>query len=1148
MKTPRTGPTSKVKPTPSRKSTRSEFCSFGGTTQEEQQMLRQAIQHILKDKTKFGRSWIATSITNKIKLKVMNEERSIEDLCKDVQRISSDAHTTQHLDNPSRIKYSKAFLLQFQDPSTPFKDDDDDDISTEKDETQSPNLLEDSPKPTKDAQTSPNLLVDEKAKKKAKHSIDKLTTASQIADDIKDATPPAYHPIPSQITPTIQNLQSAMKQPPSKATAPTTDLDRHAIQLFPTEPPPQNIIEEPDNLDDDSLITKGGSIASGDNPSTIDTQNTREPADDNSIDTAQRLQDFQISEHITAMMNHIINSEGNPLIKKLVDAALHERLHDESLDTELDEKYQSLAQQIQIADSMDTRIAAKIADAEAIEKLLDKRTIKAKKDYTEIKANEKELDKRNKELKLSITEVMATLKETTKLHEDVVKNQTDHLTMLHTHYSDLTKKIEINYKRFSVDSETMAKNSQTKSLAKFEETYQKRLGEINVAKSKDFKEICNNITTKKAAILQKAVDQHVNYIKTQTDDTEEIFQSFVNQAPMAAQRDIQAALEDCIEETLEELEKKKDKLIAAWSTTFTDPTNHATIKDSIIKEAQQTLDQAIQSTTKEIKRTLTPEMDKMFEDRRATYENYITKVTARIANDELDKYKLQLTQTGDDQIANQKSRITKTTTEAAQEFKERMQTMIKEETSDQDSSLQTNILVALTDATEKMYQVKEDTIADILHNAQSAFKSTTTSPPADSDKAKDPYYNPYDKTRKTRDPYHNPSAKTTHPSEHYESSQYQGGNHHSETPAPDLDNRHWQANVIQIKRSASVTANLPRFKKEIIQHNLRPDPRQDQLESFYDTMVTSLESYEIPILRRQDLRPRGTTRPSEPLINVEVDSIVSRVIYNKLLETIPDECTTLREIIGSYASEQDGYSTLYSIMRTKCRYLQDLLPKWGPNWNKKTTAYQYLAQLKSHLEEAQRTSKNYSTFEVAAEILQQAKQHAEYHLIATSYLTRLLAYTSQREDIPTEYRYDNLICTLETNKDNGAASMSIPLQPQINRFSSNGNGGNGRDPNRQPFQYRNPVQCKACKTFGHCIGDNVCRFSAQCLFATEYNDKEPAEAKANATAFATANNKNKISKVKLLHPTAFNPDMSLEEEEYTLCMIARVMQEKDDEA
>ncbi len=63
-------------------------------------------------------------------------------------------------------------MLQFQDPTTPFKNDDDDDISTEQDGTQSPNLLEDSPNPLKDDQTteSPNLLVDDqKAKKKAKN-------------------------------------------------------------------------------------------------------------------------------------------------------------------------------------------------------------------------------------------------------------------------------------------------------------------------------------------------------------------------------------------------------------------------------------------------------------------------------------------------------------------------------------------------------------------------------------------------------------------------------------------------------------------------------------------------------------------------------------------------------------------------------------------------------------------------------------------------------------------------------------------------------------------------------------------------------------------------------------------------------------------
>jgi hypothetical protein len=51
--------------------------------------------------------------------------------------------------------------------------------------------------------------------------------------------------------------------------------------------------------------------------------------------------------------------------------------------------------------------------------------------------------------------------------------------------------------------------------------------------------------------------------------------------------------------------------------------------------------------------------------------------------------------------------------------------------------------------------------------------------------------------------------------------------------------------------------------------------------------------------------------------------------------------------------------------------------------------YQYLAELKSFLAASYRTYKTFSDFEIAAEILQQAQQHNEYHLIATTNLSRL---------------------------------------------------------------------------------------------------------------------------------------------------------------
>jgi hypothetical protein len=1109
-----------IAPTPSRKSTRGEFKSFGGTAHDEQRMLRHAIIHILNDKTKYGRNWIASSIYNKTKLKVMNEDRSVEDLRNDIKRISSDMHVTQHPDNPSKLKYSRDFLDEFQDPTTPACSKDDD--------SETPNSSE----------VSPNLLEDD-------------STARHTETEIKDTTPPSYHPVPSQITPTIQNLESAMKIAPFQKMTPSAALATpgHAKELFPTETVRETVrtrlsqtdtIEEQDDLDNDSLAT-------GNNPS-IGTQKTKEQDDDNSIDTAQRIIDFQMTEHITNMMNKIISQDGSPIIKNLIEKALNDRLHDESLDTELDDKYQSIAQQIDIASSMDTRLETKIETAASIEKLLDKRTDKAKQEYTEIKANEKELEKRNKELKASITKVNKTLRETNTLHAAVIKNQADHLALIQEHYADFTKKIDSDYKRLSTDIEDMAKNSQIKSLAKFEETYQKRLTEINTSRLQAYKENCTHTTTTQAATLKRKVDQQVKYIKTNTDEVEELFQSFVNQAPMDAQRDIQYALEDCIEETIEKLEKEKNKVIATWNTTFADTKNHSIIRDNIINDAQDAIEQTLRATSKDIKRNLTPALDAMFAERKATF------------HEELQQFRLDMQQTTKTQTDQHKQHLESARTTIERELDQRMETMLREETGDRDSTLQTNVALAIAEATEQMVTIRDRVIQDI-HNERTGFSTGQSRPTAHLQNRYDNRNRTYPDTQDTSTRF-NPNKQDTDnkdtetPPARPEATTYDPGQdprfpspRKQDEPPIDLDNRHWQSNVLQLKRSSSVTSNLPRFTKEIIQHNLRPDPRQDQLESFYDTLVTSLESYEIPILRRQDLRPRGNTKPSERLVNEQVESTASRVIYNKLLETIPDECTTLREIIGSYASEQDGYAALYSIMRTKCRYLQDLLPKWGPIWLANTTAYQYLAQLKSSLEEAQRTSKQYTTFEIAAEILQQAKQHAEYHLIATSYLTRLLSYTNHRHDIPSEYRYDNLICTLETNKDLGAAHPTIPINPKINRFNGNGNGREGRDNSspRQPFNYRNPVQCKACKTFGHCIGANVCRFSAQCHFATEYNGKEPIEAKANATAFATANNKNKINKIKLLHPTAFTEDMTPEDDDYILCMLARVMQDNTEE-
>jgi hypothetical protein len=201
--------------------------------------------------------------------------------------------------------------------------------------------------------------------------------------------------------------------------------------------------------------------------------------------------------------------------------------------------------------------------------------------------------------------------------------------------------------------------------------------------------------------------------------------------------------------------------------------------------------------------------------------------------------------------------------------------------------------------------------------------------------------------------------------------------------------------------------------------------------------------------------------------------------------------------------------------------------------------------LKSFIAAGYRTYKTFSDFKIAAEILQQAQQHNEYHLIATTNLSRLTLYTTTRDQLPSEFAKVNLINTLEINKN----AIATPVTPNhINRFGGGGDRNTDSNQNRNsssqtPFKYKNEIQCTACKTFGHSIGDNVCHICAQVSFVNIYTAKEPDNAKKNASAFKMANNKKRISKVKETFPEAFIDNMTEEERQFTLCKLARVWQQ-----
>jgi hypothetical protein len=202
--------------------------------------------------------------------------------------------------------------------------------------------------------------------------------------------------------------------------------------------------------------------------------------------------------------------------------------------------------------------------------------------------------------------------------------------------------------------------------------------------------------------------------------------------------------------------------------------------------------------------------------------------------------------------------------------------------------------------------------------------------------------------------------------------------------------------------------------------------------------------------------------------------------------------------------------------------------------------YSYLTALNSTLEEERRRYHNRTNFDVAAEILQQASRHEQYKLIATAYLTTLLPLVSQdkHQMLPKEFQKENLINALSSYHRKPIAVGTGTGAFQINRF---GAPSDGRRPPRKDFQYKNEVQFTACKTFGHDIKINVCRFCAQYHHSSKYASKFPEETLKNASAFASAQDKAKVTKAKISFPNIFHPDMTESDEMDALAHIAKAM-------
>jgi hypothetical protein len=341
----------------------------------------------------------------------------------------------------------------------------------------------------------------------------------------------------------------------------------------------------------------------------------------------------------------------------------------------------------------------------------------------------------------------------------------------------------------------------------------------------------------------------------------------------------------------------------------------------------------------------------------------------------------------------------------------------------------------------------------------------------------------------------------------------------AERPAP-------MVNRFKLASSKGLEDKLPKFRRDDLYVHLPPDPAQHYMEAFYETLATTMQNFDYPIITLQDLAPRGSTCPDSAYEQYEHDTIkkIGRALYQKLLGVIPSTCSILHNLLANHSATQDGYRALYAMMRLKCAYLQDLLPTWGPTWSQGTTAFEYVSTLQSYLTQDRRRNKTYTEFEIAAEMVQQARRHPEYQLLAGAYMAQLIALPTDTVYMTPEFHHENLALNFESNRQ-----TSIPSAPNINKFGQRNGGSNDRKPPRH--QYKNPVQCGSCKLFGHCIESQVCRFSAQYIFAKEFVESNPEKAKANADAYSAANNKATVNKIYKQFPEKFDDNMTEEERE-----------------
>ena len=173
-------------------------------------------------------------------------------------------------------------------------------------------------------------------------------------------------------------------------------------------------------------------------------------------------------------------------------------------------------------------------------------------------------------------------------------------------------------------------------------------------------------------------------------------------------------------------------------------------------------------------------------------------------------------------------------------------------------------------------------------------------------------------------------------------------------------------------------------------------------------------------------------------------------------------------------------------------------------------------------------SHRYSAKEQSLEMLHQGMQ-GNYFSAACSLKTQLdiHIFNNPGDTVPPRFTITEMINSFNDHAFPRITSQEVA--PIVNNVR-------GKKTPYKPFDYTNKIQCECCHTFGHNIGDQICRTGAHTYHSLNYQKTHPKEFKDNAEFFNNMHLKSVVRYVSARTTCADEEEHENEREAYVQAM------------